>query len=325
MLRAIILTAFIFVGTLFPAYVSGGQNSIGGMALVGLSVANLRSRPAHSAELASQATMGTPVRVLSADGQWHEVETPDGYRGWMHSSSLVQLSSEAFDRWRSSRRMIVTSLYEVRCYSSPCESTLRNVVSDLVNGCIVSLASDSVVCSRIKICLPDGRKAWLASDVVEAFGTWADQTYSPEKIVDMAMAMQGLPYLWGGTSTKGMDCSGLTKVCHFANGIILRRDASQQARTGRRIDSCDPDSLMRGDLLFFGNRVPGKVTHVAIYDADGRYVHSSQRVKVNRITPADGHFRSIDFLHAVRISGAVGSDGITRVRDHVWYFLITKT
>lgn len=321
MIRTTVLTLLIYVLALTAVDIHGRTGEACDMALVGLSVANLRSRPAHSAELASQATMGTPLRLLSADGQWREVETPEGYRGWMHASSLVPLSSEAFDRWRSSDRMIVTSTYEIRCYSTPCGSTPREVVSDLVNGCIVTVASDSIRCSRLNICLPDGRKAWVATDAVDPFALWARQSYSPEKIVDMAMAMQGIPYLWGGTSTKSMDCSGLTKICHFANGIILRRDASQQARTGRRIDSCSPDSLRRGDLLFFGNAATGRVTHVALYDAGGQYVHSSQRVKVNRISRSDSHFRSIDFLHAVRIGGMVGTDGIIPVRDHEWYFL----
>ncbi len=287
------------------------------MALVNVSVANIRSKPAHSAELASQVVMGTPVKVVATDGSWRNVETPEGYLGWIHRSSLTGLTPKQFDDWRVSRRVVVTSIYEVRCYAQPCESGPRTVVSDLVNGCIVNVVSDSLVCGRLEIVLPDGRRAWVDGDAVEPFETWVTQPYSSEKIVNMALSMMGQPYLWGGTSTKSVDCSGLTKICHYANAIILRRDASQQAQTGQRIS--DIGSLQRGDLMFFGNATTGKVTHVAIYDADGRYVHSSQRVKTNRVNPSDGHFKSIDYLHSVRIDGAIGSDGIVRVKDHPWY------
>lgn len=290
------------------------------MALVSLSVANLRSQPAHSAELASQLTMGTPVRILDSDHSWLKIETPEGYEGWMHRSSLARLSDGDFNRWRNSPRMIVTSIPEIVCYASASGDEPRGIVSDLVNGCIVETANNTLTDGRRKIILPDKREAWVSADAVEPFDRWAEQQYSPDKIVDMAMSMMGRPYLWGGTSTKGLDCSGLTKVCHFANGIILRRDASQQAITGQRIDRRDTDSLTRGDLLFFGNGATGRVTHVAMYDADGRYVHSSQRVKVNKLSADDRHYGSTDYLHAVRIGDSIGTKGITRVKEHPWYF-----
>lgn len=294
------------------------------MALVCLSVANLRSRPAHSAELASQLTMGTPVSILATDGSWYEIETPEGYKGWMHRSSLARLSGGDFDRWRKSPRMIVTSIPETECYLSASGDNPREIVSDLVNGCIVEAANNTITDGRCKIILPDKREAWVSADAVEPLDQWAEQPYTPDKIVDMAMSLMGRPYLWGGTSTKGLDCSGLTKVCHFANGIILRRDASQQAKTGRRIENSDTDSLTRGDLLFFGNASTGRVTHVAIYDADGHYVHSSQRVKVSQLSADDPHYGSTDYLHAVRIGDSIGTKGITRLKEHPWYFSIAK-
>ncbi len=101
---------------------------------------------------------------------------------------------------------------------------------------------------------------------------------------------------------------------------MLMRDASQQARTGTRIEAADWRSCKPGDLLFFGNPDTGKVTHVAIYDHDGNYVHSSGRVKRNSVDPQSAAYLTTPFLHAVRIQGNEGSTGITRVIDHPWYF-----
>jgi cell wall-associated NlpC family hydrolase len=132
--------------------------------------------------------------------------------------------------------------------------------------------------------------------------------------------MEGEPYLWGGTSTKSCDCSGLSKLSYFHNGIILKRNASQQALTGRRVEAKDWPTLRSGDLLFFGNPETGRVTHVAIYDHDGNYVHSSGRVKRNSVDPSSPAYLPTPFLWAVNISDSIGTPGITRVIDHPWYF-----
>ena len=192
-------------------------------------------------------------------------------------------------------------------------------MSDLVNGDIVELTGLTKG-SRSQIILPDGRKAWVDVGDITPAGEWAARTVDAGKILDMAYSMEGQPYLWGGTSTKSLDCSGLVKVCFLANGIILRRDASQQAVTGRRIEAGDWRSCRAGDLIFFGNAKSGKVTHVAIYDNNGAYIPSSGRVMRNSVDPASDRYLPTPFLHCVRIDGCEGSDGITRAKDHPWYF-----
>ena len=291
-------------------------------AQVRISAASLRTAGRHSAEMATQAVMGTPVRVLHKDSEWWRVQTPDGYIAWVPSSSVVAKTPEQMTAWRGAKRFIVTSPYQTRAYTSPTAKGLRDVVTDLVNGCIVTVPDNEVHVEhgRVGIELPDGRTAFANVDDLTPIETWAAQNFDSDRILDIAYSMEGTPYLWGGTSTKALDCSGLAKVSYYANGLILMRDASQQALTGKRIEAANWRSCRPGDLLFFGNARTGKVTHVAIYDHDGNYVHSSGRVKRNSVDPESESYLTTPFLHAVRIAGNEETPGITRARNHPWYF-----
>lgn len=289
-------------------------------ALPFISVANMRSKPAHSAELSSQALMGMPVKIIERQGDWWLAQTPEGYEGWINRSSLAIKTPKEMKHWRSADRAVVTSVYQTRCYKSPNERGVNDVISDLVNGDIVELTDEMATDGMTAVKLPDGRKAWVDSTDITSISEWAQQKFDADKILDMARSMLGQPYLWGGTSTKSLDCSGLTKVCYLANGIILRRNASQQARTGRRIEAKNWRECQPGDLVFFGNGKTGKVTHVGIYEGDGKYVHSSGMVKRNSLDKKSPDHLSTNLINCIRINGMEGSEGITRVAEHPWYF-----
>lgn len=285
-----------------------------------MSVAHVRTRPAHAAEMGTQVLMGMPVRLLEKEGDWWRIQCPDGYLGYVASSGLARKTPEEMARWRTSPRMVVTAPYQVVAYKDAKSAGLRDAVTDLVNGCIVERIGAGVTDGRIHIKLPDGREAWVAADAVTPIELWAAQAFDPEKILDQAYSMEGSPYFWGGTSTKNLDCSGLAKVSYLSNGIMLRRDASQQALTGLRIEAQDWTTCRKGDLLFFGNPETKRVTHVAIYDHDGNYVHSSGRVKRNSLDPASPLYLTTPLLHCARIHGYEDTPGIISVRNHPWYF-----
>lgn len=285
-----------------------------------ISVACIRVKPGHDKEMATQAIMGQPVRVLERDDDgWTRVQTPDGYIGWVTNSSIVRKTAEEMKNWRGSVRLVVTTPYQTRVWKTADTNNLREVISDVVNGNILVGKYDESQ-KRIEVELPDGRKGWIDSSAVTPIELWAAQDFNPDVILDTAYSMEGTPYLWGGTSVKSLDCSGLAKVSYLANGIILMRDASQQALTGLKLDPKDWPTYEAGDLLFFGNPDTGRVTHVAIYDENGNYVHSSGRVKRNSIDPASENYLTTPFLHAVRIHGYEGTLGITYARNHPWYF-----
>ncbi len=291
-------------------------------ALVRLSTASLRTAGRHSAEMATQAIMGTPLRIVQKENDWWRVQMPDGYIAWIPSSSAVAKTPAEMNAWKQGKRFIVTADTPIRAYTKPSGNGARDVVTDLVNGCIISAPGNDVHVTDGHLCieLPDGRSGFVRTEYITPIETWADQNFDADKILDMAYSLEGTPYLWGGTSPKALDCSGLAKVSYFANGLIIMRDASQQAKTGKRIEAANWRTCRPGDLLFFGNAKTGKVTHVAIYDHDGNYVHSSGRVKRNSVDPDASNYLTTPFLHAVRIAGNEETNGITRARNHPWYF-----
>ena len=285
-------------------------------ALVTISVACLRGEPRSGAELVSQAIMGTPVKVLECDGGMSRVQTPDGYISYVTDSSLQFLSAGEFSAWKKARRVVVIANLSM-AYEKP-EENIDAAVSDLLLGNILEYKGETA--GFVQVSLPDGRTGYVKETDVKEFSEWAKQNFDMPTIERSARRMMGTPYLWGGMSAKMADCSGFVRTAYFSNGIILQRDASQQALTGKKIDpkkwrtEAEP-----GDLIFIGTK-SGKVTHVAMYIGNGKYIHSSGRVKINSMDKSASDFLDYNFLSMSRIKGEVGTKGIVAVRNHEWYF-----
>ena len=280
-------------------------------AVVKLAIASHRTGGKHAAEMATQTIMGTPVKILEYSGDWARVQTPDEYISYVPSNSLHKMTQIEFDAWRKSKRYIVTE------YQTELADAKGNTVSDLVMGNILEYKGENG--DKIELSTPDGRIGYVNKNEVKELSAWANQTFDAEFISKVAHRLMGHGYLWGGTSTKVTDCSGLVKVSYFANGIILHRDASQQALIGNVMKAEDWKKAELGDLLFFGTK-SGRVTHVAIYLKDGEYIHCSGRVKLNSVDPQADNYLTTPFLSMTRINGKIGTRGITMVKDHIWYF-----
>ena len=282
-------------------------------ALVKLSVASLRTAGRHSAEMATQGIMGMPLQVLDRDDDWYRVRMPDDYIAYVPGNSLIRIDNARFEEWKKAKRYIVT-VYQTRLVSEPKGDA---TVSDLVMGNILEYKGEQG--KWVRLATPDGREGYVEKSEVEELAKWAKQDFNAAQIEATAHRMMGSGYLWGGTSTKLTDCSGLAKVSYFSNAIILQRDASQQALTGEIIKADEWQQAQTGDLLFFGTQ-SGRVTHVAIYLRDGKYIHCSGQVKINSVDPADPDYLTTPFLSISRINGKVGTKGIVAVRNHPWYF-----
>lgn len=289
-----------------------------------ISVANLRYEPRYSSESATQTLMGTPLRILDKKGGWTRVVTPEGYIAWVTSGSLQEMDQVAYNNWMASPKVIVNRHYTLfREHPLPGAP----IVSDGVWGNIVELEGQTPLYYKVK--LPDGTSAFLLRYDAEPFQSWANRAKPlPENIISTAMQFIGFPYQWAGTSIKAMDCSGLTKTAFYLNGIILLRDASQQAGMGEPVDIAEGWLHLRmGDLIFFGRKATeGKkesITHVGIYIGDGRFIHSAGRgVRINSLDPASDIYYegSSRLLKAARVLDHVDDGkGIVSVKEHPWY------
>jgi len=257
-------------------------------AVVNNSVANIRSAPKHSSELATQALLGTGLKVLKIDGDFYRVQTPDRYIAWVDHGGVQLMTQTEFDEWSASPKLIYLKTCGQVYISKDNE---LNTVGDLVLGSILKLKGQDE--KYFEVAYPDGRIGFVRRDEAEVYLDWLDELDpSPERLELHARSLMGSPYLWGGTSSKGMDCSGFTKTAFRMNGLIIPRDASQQILAGKDVDpDLSLDSLVKGDLMFFGKKATDstsqRVTHVAIWLGNdrGEFIHSSGRVKIGSIDP----------------------------------------
>ncbi len=292
--------------------------------IINISVANLRSNPKHPAELATQALLGDPVKVLEENNYWFRIQTSDNYIAWVDDDGFYPMNKGEYDDWVNSKKIIFTSDYGFS-YKEKSENSFR--VSDLVAGNILKYIDEDETFFNVEY--PDGRIAFVKKYEAKLFDLWYENIkVTNEKIVNTAKKFMGIPYLWGGTSTKGIDCSGFTKTVLRLNGIILQRDASQQVNTGELVDTHDKNfsKLEPGDLLFFGDHAKEnkkeRVTHVGIYLGGGEYIHSSGKVKINSLDPkADNFskFRYNQFIRAKRILNSLDTFGINTFKTNKFY------
>ena len=284
------------------------------MAVTALSENMMRLNPDYESPLETQALMGTIVEIIGEESYWKQVVTPEPYTAWCTNLGLVEMTAEQINEYKAAPKYICTTQHS-GVYETPSLKSRR--LSDLSMGNLLRIVytegkkvKPSVKKKWAEVMLPDGRKGWTPATDIKPFAEWAGkQKLTAENIVNTAMQFEGTPYLWGGASSKGLDCSGLVRLTFMMNGHLLPRNASQQVNHGREIImECDhsitPDSdklyqemlkrtknLQPGDLVFFGSPETfwskEKITHVGIYIGNGRIIHASHKVRVNSLIPGE--------------------------------------
>jgi len=286
------------------------------------SVINLRSNPRHSAEIATQALLGTPLKILKKEDSWYLVQTPNKYLAWVDAPAIVEIDKLELQKYKASKKIVFIEQYGFS-YSTPDQKS--QVVSDLALGNILQVTGHKKKFYKVKY--PDGRNAWVKKNEFIDFEDLANTEIEENVLIETAKKFNGVPYLWGGTSSKGLDCSGFTSLVFFMNGIILQRDASQQTKYGKEITTnYNYSKLKSGDLLFFGRKasdtLPERVTHVAIYLGDSEFIHASGKVRINSMDSTQNNYLpnyvSI-FVRSARVKGNLDEFGIQKISNNDFY------
>ncbi|WP_447642862.1 MULTISPECIES: C40 family peptidase [Chitinophagaceae] len=291
--------------------------------IVKLSVTNHRAEPAQSGEMLTQGLMGSTMRILKKVKEgYFLVQTTDNYIAFVETSGIVRVTEAEKVEWETQPQIIFTQLYGT-VYSENSDKSLP--VSDIVAGDCLALKGEKG--KYFQVAYPDGKIGYVLKTAAQKRSDWFAQ-HKPnfDNILTTGKKLIGVPYLWGGTSIKGVDCSGFMRTCFGLNGILLPRDASQQARVGEQVDLYENGTvnidkalqvLQSGDLLFFGTKRDDgsdKVTHVAMYIGNGKFIQSSGYVKISDFSPSapdyDAYHMS-HFLSARRVLTHIGDVGIT--------------
>jgi hypothetical protein len=238
------------------------------------SLSPLRSEPRHTAEMSSQILFGEPVWIREDLGDWVRLETAGFYQGFARKAHF-----EA--------------------------GPLRHLPEGPVFRCTNATTR---VWRGLHIPVPEGGLCWPVEGGNPDPARWSELPahpgFHPERLVSDGMALCGIPYVWGGKTRWGMDCSGLVQFLLESQGFSFPRDAWQQEEMGEKLEGMAAEAALPGDLYFF-QEPRKKVHHVAIALGDGRFLHASEWVRIESLRPQDRDFAParLETFHSVRRLG----------------------
>lgn len=226
-------------------------------AICQVSVAPLRSEARDSSEMVSQVLFGEKLIILEELEKWTKIQLAfDSYEGWIDPKQIIEISEEEYLSTK-------TEKFAINPYNHAMENGLPTTLT-------IGAELRSLCESRIKI----GAKC------IEYFGVYTSGKKSKEQLVEIAKAYLNVPYLWGGKSSFGIDCSGLTQQVYKIGGYTIPRDAYQQAEIGEVlsfVEEAEP-----GDLAFFDN-AEGRIIHVGIMCGNRTILHAHGKVRIDPI------------------------------------------
>lgn len=283
-------------------------------AVVELSSIYMRNAPDYESGLETQELMGSIVEITAQDRYWREIICQQPYRAWCTSMGIVEMSAKELKEYEEAPKYMFTGLYG-HVHEEPSEDSAT--ICDLVGGDIMRLGPPETqeelrtkIIDRLSLAqkkwtcvmLPSGKTGWVKSEYLKPHKGFRSITMGDgnadsisdslmEEIIATAFKLKGVPYLWGGMTPKGVDCSGLVRWSYLMNGVLLPRNASQMVQCGEEVSR---DSLQRGDLVFFGSPAKDggkpRITHVGIYIGNNQIIHSSHLVRVNSLDPKDADY-----------------------------------
>lgn len=259
-------------------------------------VTPMRAAPDERAEQVSQVLFGETVRLLRDEGEYTEIQSPDSYQGWTLRRHLAIL--ETGERYpEPTRAAMVTTLF-LPVFREPSGRAERLTLLTL--GTAVELGDGDAEATYYPIRLPNNEIGYLEGSALIIPKYPPPEALGPNLAI-VARGMVGIPYLWGGRTPFGMDCSGFTQRVYWLCGLVIPRDAYLQAQWPGFVPVAR-DALQPGDLLFFaGDDDPRErvITHVGMALGDGRFIHAAGGSGVT-ITPLDATPYNRQFVGARR-------------------------
>jgi hypothetical protein len=218
-----------------------------------LSIVPLRNEPSDKSELISQVIYGDIFKVLEQRKKWSRIRLAfDKYEGWIDNKQYIEITEDQY-------------------------KTL-NKESPLLSTDLVEFIEDN---NQLLFPIPIGSSLnGLALLNHKYDGNLFDGKNDKSNIVNSAFVFLNAPYLWGGKTPFGIDCSGFTQMVYKLNGYRLLRDASQQATQGEALSFIEESEP--GDLAFFDNE-EGAITHVGIIMKDNYIIHAHGKVRIDRL------------------------------------------
>jgi len=246
----------------------------------GLAAVPVRREPSDRAEMSTQLLFGDIMKVTGQSGSWLQVGIFfDGYDGWVDAKQILEIGEDEYLRLSSLPLFVNRRLY-----------------------------ADKVILDSQKIKLPAGCSFYdLRGEIMYVGGhecvlegsTWPFTFTGVDELLNTAGGYLSCPYLWGGKTYMGLDCSGFTQVVYKQHGIKLLRDAAQQATQGEIINLISDG--MPGDLAFFDNR-EGRIVHVGILLEKQQIIHCSGKVRIDQVDHQGIFNRELNkYTHSLRL------------------------
>jgi len=224
-----------------------------------LGSAPLRAETSDRAELVNVVLFGETFEILDKQAKWSRIRLHhDLYEGWIDNFQYQELSNEDFNRIQSGNRHVCSETVQLLQAEDATKSIL------IPQGSLLPLF--------------DGKTTAIGEQVFKFEGEQTAGTGTREALVHTAFSYLNAPYLWGGRTPFGVDCSGFTQMVYRQYGASIPRDAGQQAMKGHTLSFLE--ECLPGDLAFFDN-TEGAITHVGIVLEDGKIIHASGRVRVD--------------------------------------------
>lgn len=244
-----------------------GQTAVPDRVVV-VPVANMYSAATENSDVVSQAIIGSNVVTLDVRDNWARVRTADQYTGWISGETLRKLGDSG--AYAKSGQVVQVEALFANLYGVTDVTSRKPVLTVPFESRLEVVAEGKGDdAGWLQVRLPDQHTAWIQSGDVSR----DPQPLTIAQSIALAKRFLGLPYLWGGRSSYGYDCSGFTQMLVRSRGVNMPRDADLQA-AWEGVVPVDRKDLRPGDLLFFG-QAADKITHTGLYIGDGQFIHST--------------------------------------------------